>query len=191
MREVACPGARIRPVWRQKGGVPASLAHRRLRTGSFAHSESNISAHAAVDRCASGAVPRMTCEGDRSRDDGDSGGSLRHRRRHQRLRHRAGRGGTRAVGRSRREGRSGAGNFLGLDQALPWRPALSRVLRIPAGPRGAGGARDAARRHAAHQLADALRAALERGDACRERHPGRRASSGPSCRGRAAGGRPG
>ena len=52
-----------------------------------------------------------------------------------------------------------AGDLLGLDQALPRRPALPRVLRGPAGARGADRARDAAARDAAHLLADALRAA--------------------------------
>ena len=41
----------------------------------------------------------------------------------------------------------------------PWRPALSRILRIPPGARGVDRARGAAGSRAAHHLADALRAA--------------------------------
>ena len=37
-----------------------------------------------------------------------------------------------------------------IDQAHPWRPALSRILRVPPGARGAGRARGAARGGAAH-----------------------------------------
>ena len=63
--------------------------------------------------------------------------SRHHRRRHQRRRHRA---------RRRRPGRARAaagaerprlGHLVGLDQADPRRPALSRARRIPAGARGA------------------------------------------------------
>ena len=68
-----------------------------------------------------------------------------HRRRGQRLRHRPRRGRARAEGGAGRAGGPGAGDLVGLDQAVPRRPALSRVLRVPAGARGAGRARDAAR----------------------------------------------
>ena len=86
-----------------------------------------------------------------------------HRRRRQRLRHRPRRRRARPLGAARRAGRSRAGDLVGLDQALPRRPALSRVLRVPAGARVADRARDAAARHAAHLLAAALRAAAPRG----------------------------
>ena len=39
--------------------------------------------------------------------------------------------------------RSAERHLVGLDQADPWRPALSRILRVPAGARGADGARGA------------------------------------------------
>ena len=64
------------------------------------------------------------------------------------------------------------GHQLALGQARPWRPALSRILRIPAGARGADRARGAARVRAAHHLADALRAAAQPG------RPARPGSSG-------------
>jgi hypothetical protein len=50
-------------------------------------------------------------------------------------------------------------DLFGLDQAVPWRAAVSGVFRVPPGARGADRARDAAARHAAYQLADALRPA--------------------------------
>ena len=59
-------------------------------------------------------------------------------------------------------GRPGVGHVLGVDQADPWRAALSRILRVPAGARGAGGARGAVGVGAAHHLAAALRAAASR-----------------------------
>src|SRR4029079_12222368 len=46
-----------------------------------------------------------------------------------------------------------------LDQDDPWRSALSRALRVPAGARGADGARGAAGQGAASQRASPLRAA--------------------------------
>ncbi len=58
-----------------------------------------------------------------------------------------------------------SGTSSGLDQADPWRPALSRTLRIPAGARIADGARGAVAQRAAHHLADALRAAACQGPA--------------------------
>ena len=73
--------------------------------------------------------------------------------------HRPRRGRARADGAARRAGGSGAGDLVGLDQAVPRRPALSRVLRVPAGARVADRARDAAPGDAAHLLAAALRAA--------------------------------
>jgi 23S rRNA (uridine2552-2'-O)-methyltransferase len=85
---------------------------------------------------------------------------FRHRRRHQRLRHRARCGGARAAGRAGRDGRSGGGHLLGLDQAVSRRAALSGVFRVPPGARGADRARNPAARDAAYQLADAFRAAL-------------------------------
>ena len=51
-----------------------------------------------------------------------------------------------ACGPPVREGRSRAGHLLALRQAGPWRPALPRVLRVPAGARGADRARGAAAR---------------------------------------------
>ena len=66
----------------------------------------------------------------------------------------------RAAGRAER---SRLRHLLGLDQADPWRPALSRAWRVPAGARGADGARGAAAHGAAHHLAAALRAAAARG----------------------------
>ena len=81
------------------------------------------------------------------------------RRRGQRLRDRPRRGRARAEGAAGRAGGSGAGDLVGLDQAVPRRPALSRVLRVPAGARVADRARDAAQGDAAHLLAAALRAA--------------------------------
>ena len=73
--------------------------------------------------------------------------------------HRPRRGRARALGAAGRAGGPGAGDLLGLDQAVPRRPALPRVLRVPAGARVADRARDAAPRDAAHLLAAALRAA--------------------------------
>ena len=73
--------------------------------------------------------------------------------------HRPRRGRARAVGAAGRAGRPGAGDLVGLDQAVPRRPALSRVLRVPAGARVADRARDAAPGDAAHLVAAALRAA--------------------------------
>ena len=70
--------------------------------------------------------------------------SRHHRRRHQRLRHRARRRRPRPFGLPLRTGRPRRRHLVGLDQADPRRPALSRVLRVPAGARGAGRARGAA-----------------------------------------------
>ena len=64
-----------------------------------------------------------------------------------------------------REGRPGAGHLLAQRQAGAWRPALSRILRVPPGARGADRARGAARGRAAHHLAHALRAAAFAGAA--------------------------
>ena len=50
-------------------------------------------------------------------------------------------------------------DLVALDQADPWRPALSRILRFPPGARGADGARSVVGARAAHHLAAALRAA--------------------------------
>ena len=89
---------------------------------------------------------------------------LHHRRWDQRLRHCPRRHRPRSVRHAGRTGRPCAGHLLGLDQALPRRVALSGILRVPSCPRGAGGTRNPARRHAAHQLADALRAAPQSPD---------------------------
>ena len=97
------------------------------------------------------------------------------RRRGQRLRDRPRRGRARAEGAAGRAGRPGAGDLVGLDQAVPRRPALSRVLRVPAGARVADRARDAAPGDAAHLLAAALRAAAP----CRA--CGRPGCSGSGC----------
>ena len=42
------------------------------------------------------------------------------------------------------------GTLVALRQARPWRPALSRILRVPPGARGADRARGAAERRASH-----------------------------------------
>ena len=83
----------------------------------------------------------------------------RRRRRRQRCRDRARRRRARPQGAAVRAGRSGARHLLAQRQAGPWRPALPRILRVPAGPRGADRARGAAAGGAAHHLADALRPA--------------------------------
>ena len=68
-----------------------------------------------------------------------------HRRRRQRRRHRPRRRRPRPLGRARaRRTTSLQGTSLALRQAGPWRPALSRILRVPAGARGADRARGAA-----------------------------------------------
>ena len=71
----------------------------------------------------------------------------------------AGRGPARAAARAERPR---LGHLVGLDQADPRRPALSRARRVPAGARGADRARGAAAHRAAHHPADALRAAGDR-----------------------------
>ena len=72
----------------------------------------------------------------------------------------AGRGNVR---RPVRAERSRQRHLVGVDQADPWRPALSRVLRVPAGARGADRARGAVADRAAHHPAAALRAAASAG----------------------------
>ena len=62
-----------------------------------------------------------------------------------------------------RAGRPRPGHLVAQRQAGPWRAALPRILRVPAGPRGADRARGAAAGGAAHRLADALRAAARAG----------------------------
>ena len=57
----------------------------------------------------------------------------------------------------------GQRHVVGLDEADPWRPALSRTLRVPPGARGADGARGAVGDGAAHHPSAALRAALSEG----------------------------
>ena len=85
----------------------------------------------------------------------------RRRRRHQRRRHRPRRRRPRPARAAVREGRPRRGHLVAQRQAGPWRAALSRILRVPAGARGADRARGAAARRAAHHLADALRAAAQ------------------------------
>ena len=68
----------------------------------------------------------------------------------------AGRGLARAAGRAERPRLR---HLVGLDQADPWRPALSRARLVPAGARGADRARGAAAHGAASDPADAVRAA--------------------------------
>ena len=80
-----------------------------------------------------------------------------HRRRHQRLRHRARRGGPRQHGFPVRNERSGERDVVLVDQAGAWRPALSRILRVSAGPRGADRARDALGHRAPHHPPAAFR----------------------------------
>ena len=58
-----------------------------------------------------------------------------HRRRRQRLRHRARCGGARPERGAGRNGRPGAGHLVGLDQALSRRAALSGISRAAAGAR--------------------------------------------------------
>ena len=72
-----------------------------------------------------------------------------HRRRHQRRRDRARRGRPRPVGDPLREGRPRRGLLVALGQAGARRPALSRILRVPPGARGADRARGAAERRPA------------------------------------------
>ena len=69
--------------------------------------------------------------------------------------------GPRPVGAAGREGRSRQPHLALVLQADPWRPALSRILRVPAGPRGADRARGAAARRPAHRLAADLRPAAQ------------------------------
>jgi hypothetical protein len=83
-----------------------------------------------------------------------------HRRRDQWLRHRPRRCRARPVGLSLRAIGSGQRHLVRRDQVDPWRPALSRELRIPVGARGAGGARGAVADGTAHHLAFALRSPL-------------------------------
>ena len=61
--------------------------------------------------------------------------------------------------------RSRLRHLVGLQQADPWRPALSRTRRLPAGARGAERARGAAAHGAARDPADALHAAAAAGPA--------------------------
>ena len=56
-----------------------------------------------------------------------------------------------APGAAGREGRSRRPYQLGLVQADPWRAALSRILRVPAGPRGVARAGDIAAHRAAYR----------------------------------------
>ena len=58
----------------------------------------------------------------------DSLRSVRHRRGHQRMRHRARRGGAGTLGGVGGDGRPGGGHVVRVDQAVPWRAALPGIL---------------------------------------------------------------
>ena len=90
---------------------------------------------AFVEVCARAGVAIEIAGGRREAPDDGPGRPAGHRRRRQRLRHRPRRGRARADGAAGRAGRPGAGDLVGLDQAVPRRAALPRVLRVPAGPR--------------------------------------------------------
>ena len=80
-------------------------------------------------------------------------------RRDQRRGHRTRCGGPRPVGAAGRAGRSGKPHLVRLHEADPWRPALSRIWRVPLGARGADRAGAAARHGAPHHLATRIRPA--------------------------------
>ena len=67
-----------------------------------------------------------------------------------------------AFGVSVRDERSRQRDVVLVDQAGPRRPALSRILRVPPGPRSADGARGAVGNRAPHHPSAALRAAASR-----------------------------
>ena len=75
------------------------------------------------------------------------------RRRRQRCRHRTRSRRSRRQGRAVREGRPRRAHLVGIDQADPRRPALSRVPRVRAGAQGARRARGAAQERASHHVA--------------------------------------
>ncbi len=83
----------------------------------------------------------------------------RRRRRHQRRRHRPRCRGSRPPGAPRRERRPRVGDVAVEHEADPRRASLSRAVRIPARPRGAGGTRDRAAPGSAHRRAAGLRPA--------------------------------
>ena len=86
------------------------------------------------------------------------GRPARHRRRHQRYRHRPGRGGARSRRAAVRAGRSGRAHLLGQHQADPRRPSLPGAPRLPTCAPVPARARGAPAQRPAHHLADALRA---------------------------------
>ena len=79
--------------------------------------------------------------------------------RHQRLRHRARCGGPGQFRFPLRNERFGERDVVLVDQARAWRAALSRILRVPAGPRGADRARNPLADRAPHHPSAAFRAA--------------------------------
>ncbi len=79
--------------------------------------------------------------------------SVHRRRRHQWGRDRPRCCGPRPQGPARRAGRPRQRHVIGQHQADPWRPALSRILRIPPGARGADRARGAVEGRPPHHLA--------------------------------------
>ena len=84
----------------------------------------------------------------------------RHRRRHQWLRHRARRGRARLVRLPLRKKRSRIRNLQRLDEAHPWRPALSRIFSFSPRARSAArarGARGASRRTSSGRCASSCR----------------------------------
>src|SRR5947209_18632279 len=91
------------------------------------------------------------------------GGTLRprhHRRRHQWLRNRPRRRGSRARGLSQRDGRSCERHFLAIDRADPRWAALPRILRFPPRAGGAARTRSAVAHGAPYRASAADRAAL-------------------------------